>query len=533
MALILSAAPSAAQQLSPQQLQQLMQSQAGGVDAGTDAGSAGGADWAARAAESPRLDRTIDRASYTLGPGDQLILTVFGYRNEVFPLTVTPEGTVVIPTVGIVTVDGLNLDEATRATRRQVLRFYPDSDVDLSLSGVRSFNIFVVGAVDDPGIRGATAVTRVSEVVPATSDGVVLRSTTIRRGAEILPIDLTRFLQSGDLRFNPFVRAGDVIQIPVIDHTITVAGEVPYPGTYEYLPNETLADVLRIANGGGAFPARAADTLLIMRFTDNPRGEILTIPREEAIGERGDSMVLHPFDAIFVPTLGRVMRQTTAAIQGEVQRPGSYPMRPEITTIGDLVDMAGGFTTQASTSEVLLRRDASLLPESTTNPLTVIPPDMLTPDERRILQVTAQNDENTSLIDLASSPAALDLTLEAGDVLLIPHRREEVTVIGAVARPGLVMFTAGETIDDFVRRAGGYVRRADRGDVVVLRTRSGAQLHRGEIDVVQPGDRIVVPFRQHSTFLERVQTAQGVINTVSGLVLTIVGLERLWDAISN
>lgn len=533
LGLAVSAASATGQQLSPQQLQQLMEAQPNGANANADTESAGDADWAARAANSPRLDRTVDRALYTLGPGDQLILAVFGYRNEVFPLTVTPEGTVVIPTVGIVSVDGLNLNEANRAARRKVLRFYPDSEVELSLSAVRSFNIFVVGAVPEPGIRGATAVTRVSEVVPATSDSVVLRSTTIRRGAEILPIDLTRFLQTGDLRFNPFVRAGDVIQVPVVDHTVTIAGEVPYPGTYEYLPGETLADILRIVNGGEPFLTRAADTLLVMRFTDDPRGEILEIPREEAVGARGDSFALHPFDAVFVPTVSRSMRRTMAKIEGEVHRPGSYPIRTALTTIGDLVEMAGGFTPQASTGEVLLRREASLLMETTANPLTVIPPDMLTPQEQRILQVTAQSDENTSLIDLARNPAALELPLEDGDVILVPHLREEVTVLGAVARPGLVMYQPGETIDDFVLKAGGYVRRADRGDVVVLRTRSGAQLHRREIENVEPGDRIVVPFREHSTFLERVQTAQGVISTFSGIILTFVGLERLWDTIAN
>jgi polysaccharide export outer membrane protein len=528
--LLLVVASAAAQQLTPQQLQQLMQPQGGASDAG---GDAAGADWAARDARGPLLDRKIDRAQYILGPGDQLILSVFGYRNQVFPLTVTPEGTVVVPTVGIVSVDGLSVEQAERAARSRVLRFYPNSEVELSLSGVRSFNLFVVGAVDDPGIRSATAVTRVSEVAPATSDGAILRSTRIRRGDRTLPIDLTRFLQTGDLRFNPFVREGDVLQIPIGDHTVTVAGEVPYPGTYEYLPNETLADVLRVANGGESFLTRSADTLFIMRFTNDPRGEIIEIPRHEAVGPRGEAMVLHPFDAIFVPTFSRYMQTTEAAIEGEVVRPGRFPIRPEISTVLDLIQMAGGFTHEASTTEILLKRERSIVTDSMSNPLTVVPPEMLTPNERRILQVTARNDANVSVIDVLSSPETLDLPLTEGDVLLVPQRREEIIVMGAVARPGLVIHRPGESIDRVVERAGGYVRRADRGDVVVLRSRAGTQLHRGEVHVVQPGDRIVVPFREHSTFLERVQTAQSVISTFSGLVLTIVGLERLWDAISN
>jgi protein involved in polysaccharide export with SLBB domain len=199
----------------------------------------------------------------------------------------------------------------------------------------------------------------------------------------------------------------------------------------------------------------------------------------------------------------------------------------------DLIQMAGGFTREASTTEILLKRERSIVTDSMSNPLTVVPPEMLTPNERRILQVTARNDANVSVIDALSSPETLDLPLKEGDVLLVPQRREEIVVMGAVARPGLVIHRPGESIDRVVERAGGYVRRADRADVVVLRSRAGTQLHRGEVHVVQPGDRIVVPFREHSTFMERVQTAQSVIGTFSGLVLTIVGLERLWGAISN
>lgn len=524
--------PASAQQVTPEQLQRLMRDQGNSTPGGGS--PAPTQDLAASGTDGPLLDRSINRAEYRLGAGDRLILSLFGYQSQVIPLTVTPEGSIIVPSVGIVRVGGLNLNEATAVTRRRVLTVYPDYEVDLSLSGIRSFKIFLVGGVPKPGPVAVTAVTRVSEVISQAdstrfSSDVILRNVRIRRGSDTINVDLAKFRQTGDVRFNPFLLQGDIVEVPIIDQTITIAGEVPFPGKYEYRAGETLAELLRFVNGGSGFLTRAADTLVLMRFTRDPRGEIIPIARNDSVAQQ---MLVRPFDAIYVPRMSRYMRGADATIQGEVARPGTYPIRPDVTTVRDLVAMAGGFTESASRAEVLLRRDASLLPEAP-NPLEMIPPEYLSPDERRILQVTSTSDENSVIIDVSPTSEAFNLPLEGSDVLLVPRRREEVTVLGAVARPGLVLHAHGISIDDFVERAGGYVRRADRGDVVILRSRSGTQLHRRDVDRIQPGDRIVVPFRQHTTLMERVQTAQGVIGTISGLVLSIVGMERLWDAITN
>lgn len=482
----------------------------------------------------PLLDRPISRTEYVLGPGDVLTLAILGYSNQVVPVAVTPEGTVVVPNVGVVRVGGLNIEQAERLIARTTRRFYEDADVSVSLASVRAFKIFVVGAVDEPGVRNATAVTRVSEVVPPVNDnGVARRNVQVRRvGGDTLHVDLVPFLQTGDLTQNPTLRDGDVIQVPRVDETVVVNGALTYAGAYEFRQGETLADLLRMANGGGEFPSNAADTVWLMRFTTDPQGEIQSMPRQDAAGAVGRGILLQAGDAVFVPRRSHFRQHRTARVGGEVQRPGVYPIRPGETTVRDLIEMAGGFTPEASLVDAVLRRQPVVQPRDSLRLLENVPPELLTRDEQRVLQVTSRASDRNVVIDFmqlfADGGSAYDIPLQDGDELFVPERRDEVVVLGAVVQPGILNYQAGLPIEHFIQMAGGYSRRADKNDMVVIKAKLGSRLHPDDVTFIEPGDRIIVPFKEPMTFLERVQTTQGVVSTISGLILTIVGLERLW-----
>jgi protein involved in polysaccharide export with SLBB domain len=501
---------------------------------GNVAGAAGQPDSPSRIRGGPLLEGAISRTDYILGPGDVLTLSVFGYRSQIYTLDVSPEGTVVIPTVGVARVGGLNVEDAERAAARIVRRYYQDVEVHLTLAAVRSFKVFLLGDLPEPGVRRATAVTRVSEVIPAVrEDGVIRRNVVVRRaGGDPIRVDLAGFLQTGDLTQNPTLREGDVIHAPPVYETVSVSGSVAFPGVYEFRPAESLAQLLAIANGGVGFPAGAADTIRLLRFNHDSESEVHTIARDEAIGAFGRALVLEPFDGLYIPRFSHFRERTTATVGGEVRRPGLYPIQPDSTTVGDLVEMAGGLTEQASLADALLRRSPVRSPREGEGALTSIPPEMLSRDELRILRVTNRADEENVVLHLehllTEARSAYDVPLQHGDNLYVPMQRQEIAVLGAVFQPGIVAFEAGQTIDYFVGIAGGYTRKADRGDVVVLKGRAGSQLSHEEVTWLEPGDRIIVPFAEPRTFMERLQTVEGVVSTISGLILTIVALDRIW-----
>ena len=458
---------------------------------------------------------------------------MLGDASRVSSVYVGPEGTVLVPGAGVVRVLGLTVDDAERRIRDAVLRYYRNVEVRVSLAQVRTFKVFVVGNVPSPGVRTANAATRVSELIPApTTQEVARRNVLLRRASgDTVTVDLIRFRQTGDLTSNPTLREGDALIVPTIDERVSVYGRVFSPGAYEFRRGETLAQLLTVVNGGGPFPSDAADSVRLTRFVGPERRELRVFARDDAVRGAGARYVLAPFDAVYVPAVANYKLQKTATVTGQVQRPGTYPVRPETTTVRELVALAGGFTPEASLSDAVLRRQPRGTEGQFLRQLENVPPDLLTTEERRILQTRTQGDPTRVVIDFqqlfVEGRETLDQPLEAGDSLTVPVRRTGVTVLGAVANPGIVAFAPGQGIDYYVRLAGGYARRADRSDRAVLKARLGGRADARDardIRTIDAGDQIIVPFRERARYL---QTFQSVVATATGLILGVYGLVQL------
>jgi polysaccharide export outer membrane protein len=469
------------------------------------------------------------------GPGDVLQIAIFGEFDQLYQQEVAPEGSLLVPRMGIVEVLGLTLDQAQERVSGLVARYYRSAGVSLTLARVRSFKVFLLGDVDDPGVRVASSATRVSEMVPLTrEDGTLHRNVVVTRtGGETVRVDLARFVQTGDLSHNPLLREGDVLLVPSIDKTVQVLGPVTFPGTYEYREGETLGELLRVATGGTGFAANAADSVKLSRFNSDSETTIYTFHRADATGARGLEFPLQPFDAIYIPEVSNFRQQKTATVRGQVRRPGTYPIRPDTTTVRQLVEMAGGFTSQASlVNSSLRRRRAETNVAGGALSLESIPPEFLSDRDRRILQSISYTETNNVVVDFqtlfAGGVDAYDQTLRHGDFLDVPEASQEVLVAGAVIQPGIVGHIPGQPIDYFIELAGGFSQNADAGDLVVLRARSGARVGRRDVQEVEPGDQIVVPFEEPRTLLDWLQLTQGVVGTVSGVILTIIGMSQLF-----
>jgi protein involved in polysaccharide export with SLBB domain len=241
--------------------------------------------------------------------------------------------------------------------------------------------------------------------------------------------------------------------------------------------------------------------------------------------------LLQPFDAIFIAELSNFKQQKAATIQGQVVRSGIYPIRPDTTTVCDLVTLAGGFTPEASLLNATLRRQPLAGGNPATSELQNTPPEFLTDIERQISQIRSRGDQTNVVIDFerlyAQGTNACEQKLETGDVITVPRRRDDVVVLGAVTQPGIVEFTPGRGVSHYLALAGGPSRRADPGDITILKGKLGTRVHWREVRSLDPGDQIIVPFKRQRTLLERVQTTQGLVTTVSGFILGVLGLIQL------
>lgn len=484
------------------------------------------------------LDLPVSRSEYVLGPGDVLGVSVFGEASlGSAPLnqsvTVSPEGTIVIPGIGVTRVLGLHLDEAENRVRALVARLYRAQEVRLTLEAVRSFRVIVSGDVDQRGVRATNAASRASEVVSLTSPaGVWRRNVMLRRASgDSLRLDFAAFALAGDLRRNPTLREGDQLHVPVTDRTVTLHGTFAFPGVYEYVPGESLAELATLANGGQEFRGRIADTIRVSRAGEGGRREVFPFAIADVLGARGRAFILQPYDEVFAPERANFRTQATAEVRGQVRFPGIYPVRAETTTVRQLVELAGGLTPLASVDNATLQRQPLFRP-ATTRELLATPDSSLTREERQVRSIVGQGNGAAYLaVDLGSllrgSQGVEDPTLEDGDVLSIPARRDEVSVLGAVMRPGVVRYRGDLGVQQYVELAGGYSSRAERDAAMVIRGALGTRVPARDVTTLSPGDQIVVPYEVTRTRLESFQLYSGIFGSVATLVLTIYTLAKL------
>ncbi|MCU0330348.1 MAG: polysaccharide biosynthesis/export family protein, partial [Candidatus Kapabacteria bacterium] len=152
------------------------------------------------------LEREVDAAEYVLGPGDNLIVSIWSTESVHVTVPVTPEGKVVIPRAGVVSVKERTLADASKDIIEEVKKVYRSPRVDVSLASLRSFRVYVLGAVRVPSIIVANGVDRVFDVIQRAGgvlDTGSVRGITIVRDKAAKPIlaDLQRYLSTGDKRF--------------------------------------------------------------------------------------------------------------------------------------------------------------------------------------------------------------------------------------------------------------------------------------------------------------------------------------------
>lgn len=182
---------------------------------------------------------SIDPNSYLLGPGDYLLIDLGVEEQSNFRVPVTPEGVVVIPTVGRIAVDGITLNSARKKIEAAILTKYRMNNVSTYLIGLRKIRVHVTGKVLNPGTFVATPIDRVSDLIYRAGgllENAFIEQTLIRhRDESETMVDYSKFQMNGNLTQNPNVKSGDVIIVPSVDYSkavVRVEGLVAKPGYF-------------------------------------------------------------------------------------------------------------------------------------------------------------------------------------------------------------------------------------------------------------------------------------------------------------
>lgn len=379
--------------------------------------------------------------NYVLGPGDQLIIDIYGASQKSQQLQISPEGKVTIPGYGPVKVSGMTVAAAQSHIRSTLGSRYSSSQLSLSVGQTRSMSINVMGEVKVPGTYTLSAFSTVFHALymaGGINDIGTLRNIKVfRNGRQITVVDVYEYILNGRLAGNIRLMENDVIVVGPYECLVGITGNVKRPMFYEMRPTESVGTILKYAGGftGDAYKK----AVRLMRKT----GDRFTIHNVEEFDM--NTFKLNDGDAITVDgILNRY--ENMVEIKGAVFRPGKFQLGKNVTSIRSLIEAADGVTEDAFTAHAILHR------------LRL----------NRTLEVIA--------VDVAGilSGTVADIPLKSEDILFIPTESDRLnertlTIEGEVISPGTFEFAENTTIEDLILQAGGLTNVASTAKVDVSR----------------------------------------------------------------
>ncbi|MDY3266617.1 MAG: SLBB domain-containing protein [Phocaeicola sp.] len=385
---------------------------------------------------------------YRLGPGDEVIIDIWGANETSIKQTISPDGQIIISQVGPIYLSGLTISQANDAIRQTLSSIYsgitgdsPQSQVSITLGKIRSIQVHVMGEVEVPGTYRLSSFSTVFNAIyragGVSGIGSLRDIKVMRAGNKVGTVDVYDYILNGKINNDIRLQEGDVIVVPPYSMLVNVEGKIKRPMFYEMKQGETMESLINYA-GGFTGDAYKEEVKLFRR--NGKENRIFSVTAANYPGWQladGDSINVSPI-------LDRFSNRVE--IQGAVYRPGMFELGNGINTVKDLIERANGLTGDAFTGRAVLTREK----EDMTN-------EVLSIDLAGIINGT--------------SP---DVPLRREDVLFISSKKEiqaqgGISIYGEVTNPGVIPFAEKTTIEDLILKAGGLLDGASSVRVDVSR----------------------------------------------------------------
>jgi protein involved in polysaccharide export with SLBB domain len=456
------------------------------------------------------LPGAVDPDTYRLGPGDELQVSIRGGLARNLTLAVGPEGTVLLPTSGTLMVNGLTLRQARAEIMTRLKPEFHGVNIDVRLLQPRRFMVYLSGQVKSPGPIDASGTSRVGDLVLLADpmpDASLRQIDVMHRDGTREKADLELFLRTASQELNPWLHDGDVVNVPLATRFIYIEGAVARPQRYELGPRDSLRTLLALA--GGLLPAADSTRALLVRWLDGTRADSTWLTLAGIVSGR-ENPPLRGGDRLYVFFTPQFQAQSEVTVFGQVNRPGVYPIRSGGQRISEVITAAGGFLPGADLAGIRVRRQNRAATE--TDPelqrLLRLSRHDLTNSEYDVLNTKLAGLREEYRLDWARVQARpdLDVLLVGGDVVQVDRLVNSIRVDGQVRHPGILSFTPGQTLDDYVHASGGFSERAWRGKTRVTRSVTGQTFLARDVQQLDPGDFIWVPEKPDVTLWDQVRS---------------------------
>lgn len=530
--------------------------------------------------------------NYQIGPGDEIILSMWGETNLREKFIINKEGLIYYENIGFINLSNKTMSESEDILKNELSKIYATinsntTKLTLELGQIKSINVYFSGMVANPGIHlihpFSDIFTALVQAGGITQQGSLRSIKIIRKNKEIANIDFYNFFLSGMNNFNDLKLVdGDVIHIPSVENRVEILGEIINPGFFELKSEEKVSDLIKYAGGFTRLASQSAILTLVVPI-DNRKSDdnavssknielndfknivlnngdtinILTIPEVESFVEvfgrvknpgsyssnsslrdvlnlaggfndpifrksiiddeiiilrkdeskfypkelkssyeDSDNFSLMPEDKIFVYENINYRNSFTFEVFGEVNKPGTYPLKKG-TTLKEAVELAGGLTELSTFSNVTLKQEFS---------------EIIDDKEIVSLQSVSNLSENFEI-----GPNSVINALAFENV---------IRVEGNVYNPGLVAYdNRGMSMSDAIEQAGGFKPYSLKKRTYIKRSNGKidkASIFRGSAKRVFPGDTIFVPVDENPEEFDITRFITNLSTTLANLAAILV-----------
>lgn len=386
--------------------------------------------------------------NYRLGPGDEVIIDIWGASENTIRQTISPEGTILVRGLGPVHLSGMTVKEANSFLQREFSKIYsgisgtePNSEIKLTLGDIRTIQINIMGEVSVPGTYTLSAFSTVFHALYRAGGvnriGSLRSIKVVRDGKTFADLDVYDFIMKGKMKDDIRLQEGDVIIVDPYQSLVEIVGKVKRPMFYEMKPTETVATILNYAGG---FTGDAYKKAIRLVRKSGREYQVFNVDEMDYSVFRLDDGDMITIDAVLDRFENRV------EVRGAVYRAGLYQLDGTVNTVKQLIKKAEGLRGDAFLNRVIIDREHEDL-------------------SHEIIAIDLGGLLNGTIADIP---------LQKNDILYIPSitdlkEEETVAIYGEVANPGTFLFSKNMTIEDLLVQAGGLLEEAATTRVEVTR----------------------------------------------------------------
>lgn len=380
-------------------------------------------------------------ANYVLGPGDQVVIDVWGASQQKFAETISPDGNITIEGVGLIRLGGLSVKKARSVLQSHLEQRYSDCQFNLSVGDIRTIQVQVAGEVNMPGTYSLSSLSSAFNALYAAggiNDNGTLRDIKVyRTGRMIATVDVYDYLINGNSAGDIRLQDNDVIVVGAYDCLVNVTGKIKRPMWYEMKSSETVKQLMTYSGG---FTGDA--------YTDKVR-LVRKAGAEYSVHTIGEfdmaTFTLKDLDEVQVDSV-RARFSNMVEVRGAVKHAGQFQLGDKIQTVRDLLLAADGLSEDAYQERAVMHRQK--------DNLTL---EMVGIDVKGLLE-----------------GRIADIPLKKNDLLFIPSHTEmlgerKLTINGEVIYPGIYPYADKTTIQDLILQSGGFTEAASLARVDVFR----------------------------------------------------------------